>query len=159
MRVVARGTGLRAGVLIGNHLREFVRLCGLAAVALYAQLARIRPGRFQAGGIIGVLRQRAVTRFAGDRGMPAAPAGFGNVRVTDFAPLAAGIHERPRRVVGNRRCPEMAEFPESFGDKERAEGHEKEHAQPEEECHPDKVFSILQELPHSEPLSRVTGRR
>ena len=91
MRLVAGVAGRAAGVLGGGYLRKALRLGGVLFVAAAAEVGDIGQFGNVRRGIVGVLRQRAMARFAGDVGVFAGGASLGFVVVAHHAGVLPGV--------------------------------------------------------------------
>jgi hypothetical protein len=79
-----------AGVLGGGDLGEAGGLGGVLLVAAAAEIGDVGEDGLDGAGIVGVLSEGSVTRFAGDMGVAAGGADLGLIVVAEDARILAG---------------------------------------------------------------------
>lgn len=94
MRLVAIAAGCAAGVFLGIHLREVLRLGGVGFVAADAKDGRVGFLWYQFAGVVGVVGESAMAGFATDSGVLAGLLHFEFVLMTHGAGVAAGEGDR-----------------------------------------------------------------
>jgi hypothetical protein len=116
MWLVTRLAGFIPGMFLRNNLRHPFRTCGNGLMTARAELRRIGQDRFVGGGILCVLKLRAVTSLARDRRV------FGSLQhlecfiVTGGARVTAGVGEGSGARVRQSARAVVPELPEPFGD-------------------------------------------
>jgi len=140
---------LPAGMFLSVYLRKALGFGPVFGVTAYAKLSDVWLLWGEAGGVIGVFCERAVTGFAVHMGVPAFGFGIGHVRVTSFAGFMASVRDGTRGNFGDGVATVMAVAPETFGDESTAEDQEQDQAEEENGGHAKQVGDVLK-LDHSD---------
>jgi hypothetical protein len=155
---MAGAAELAAGMLLRIDLRKTLGLGDIFGVAADAEMGNVRFLRRQGRWVVGVLCERAMTRFAIDVCVDAFGFGIGHVRVAPFAGFMACVGDWARGDLGEGVTAEVAVAPETFGDECAAKDKEEDQADEKDGGHTEEMGDVLQ-LDHEAPASRKSIER
>ena len=131
------------GVFLSVYLRKALGLGNIFGVTTNAKMGDVRLLRGQAGGVVGMLGERPMARFAVDVGMDAFRFGIGDIGMAALAGLVAGVSNGARRDFGDGVATVVAIAPETFRNEGAAKNQEQDHSQEENTSHAKQVSDVL----------------
>lgn len=135
-------------MLFGIHLREACRLGDIFRMATDTKLRDIRQNRFDVAWIIGVLRERSVTRLAVDGFMDTFRFKLSNIRVAVLTGLMPRKGQRPRTEFNQGSTAKRAVLSKTLRNGHRPENEKEDQPEQEDARQPDEMGNVF-ELTHA----------
>ena len=152
MRLVTILAGHAARVLSRDHLGKALRFRGVLLMAAPAKGGHFGQFRNVGSRVVGVLRQWAVARFAGDVCVFSRCPGFALILVAKHTGVLPGVGNGPLSNHRQSARPVVAILAEIFWNDRATNGEEDPQPRQEDHSWPDQVAGISEEASQKNPL-------